>query len=33
MRMGYAASMSLVLGVISMLISGVVFRLLRTERA
>jgi multiple sugar transport system permease protein len=33
MRMGYAAAMSLVLGVISMLLSGIVFRLLRTERA
>lgn len=33
MRMGYAASMSLVLGLISMLLSGVVFKLLRTERA
>jgi ABC-type sugar transport system permease subunit len=33
MRMGYAAAMSLVLGVIGMLISGLVFKLLRTERA
>lgn len=33
MRMGYAAAMSLVLGLLSMLISGVIFRLLRTERA
>jgi len=33
MRMGYAAAMSLVLGLISMLISGLVFRFLRTERA
>lgn len=33
MRMGYAAAMSLVLGVISMIISGVIFKLLRTERA
>ena len=33
MRMGYAAAMSLVLGLVSMVLSGVVFRLLRTERA
>ena len=33
MRMGYAAAISLVLGLISALFSGVVFRLLRTERA
>lgn len=33
MRMGYAAAMSLVLGLISMALSGLVFRLLRTERA
>ena len=33
MRMGYAAAMSLFLGVISMLLSGVVFKLFRTERA
>jgi len=33
MRMGYAAAMSLVLGVIGMLISALVFRLLRTDRA
>jgi multiple sugar transport system permease protein len=33
MRMGYAASMSLILGLISMALSGLVFRLLRTERA
>jgi ABC-type sugar transport system permease subunit len=33
MRMGYAAAMSLVLGIISMILSGVVFRLLRSERA
>jgi multiple sugar transport system permease protein len=33
MRMGYAAAMSLVLGLISMLLSGIVFKLLRTERA
>jgi ABC-type sugar transport system permease subunit len=33
MRMGYAAAMSLVLGLISMLLSAVVFKLLRTERA
>jgi len=33
MRMGYAAAMSLVLGLLSMLISGVVFKMLRTERA
>lgn len=33
MRMGYAAAMSLVLGVISMLLSGLIFKMLRTERA
>lgn len=33
MRMGYAAAMSLVLGLVSMVLSGIVFRLLRTERA
>ena len=33
LRMGYAASMSLFLGVISMLMSAIVFALLRTERA
>lgn len=33
LRMGYAASMSLVLGIISMILSGLIFRLLRTERA
>ncbi len=33
MRMGYAAAISLVLGLISALFSGVVFRVLRTERA
>jgi ABC-type sugar transport system permease subunit len=33
MRMGYAASMSLVLGIIGMILSGVVFKVLRTERA
>lgn len=33
MRMGYAAAMSLVLGVIGMIISGIIFKLLRTERA
>jgi ABC-type sugar transport system permease subunit len=33
MRMGYAAAMSLVLGIIGMIISGVIFRLLRSERA
>lgn len=33
MRMGYAAAMSLALGLVGMLISGVIFKLLRTERA
>jgi multiple sugar transport system permease protein len=33
MRMGYAAGMSLILGLIGMVISAVIFRLLRTERA
>jgi ABC-type sugar transport system permease subunit len=33
MRMGYAAAMSLVLGVIGMLLSALVFRMLRSERA
>jgi ABC-type sugar transport system permease subunit len=33
MRMGYAAAMSLVLGIIGMILSGVVFKVLRTERA
>jgi multiple sugar transport system permease protein len=33
MRMGYAAAMSLVLGIVSMIISGFVFRMLRTDRA
>lgn len=33
LRMGYAASMWLLLGVISMLITGVIFRLMRTERS
>lgn len=33
MRMGYAAAMSLVLGVISMIISGFIFKALRSERA
>ena len=33
MRMGYAAAMSLVLGLLGMLLSAVVFKLLRTERA
>jgi multiple sugar transport system permease protein len=33
MRMGYAAAMSLVLGLLSMALSGLVFKLLRTERA
>lgn len=33
LRMGYAASMSLILGLIGMIISGVIFKLLRTERA
>lgn len=33
MRMGYAASMALVMGVYSMFFTAIVFRLLRTERA
>jgi multiple sugar transport system permease protein len=33
MRMGYAAAMSLILGIIGMILSGVVFKVLRTERA
>lgn len=33
MRMGYAAAMSLVLGLISMALSGIIFKLLRSERA
>jgi len=33
MRMGYAASVSLVLGIISMTLSAVVFKVMRTERA
>jgi ABC-type sugar transport system permease subunit len=33
MRMGYAAAMSLVLGIIGMILSGVVFKVLRTEKA
>ena len=33
LRMGYAAAMSLFLGIISMLLSAIVFRFLRTERA
>ncbi|NLG27890.1 MAG: sugar ABC transporter permease [Chloroflexi bacterium] len=33
MRMGYAASMGLVVGVFSMIFTGVVFALLRTERS
>ena len=33
LRMGYAASMSLFLGIISMVLSGLIFRFLRTERA
>jgi len=33
MRMGYAAAMSLFLGVISMIIAATIFRVLRTERA
>ncbi len=33
MRMGYAAAMSLVLGVVGMIISGLIFKLLRTEKA
>ncbi len=32
MRMGYAATMSLFLGLVNMLITGVVFKVLRTER-
>jgi multiple sugar transport system permease protein len=32
MRMGYAATMSLFLGLVNMLVTIVVFRLLRTER-
>jgi ABC-type sugar transport system permease subunit len=33
MRMGYAAAMSLVLGIINMIFSAVIFKTLRTERA
>ena len=33
MRMGYAAAMSLVLGIINMIFSAVIFRAMRTERA
>jgi len=33
MRMGYAAAMNLVVGIVSMLMSAVVFKILRTERA
>ena len=33
MRMGYAATMGLVLGVFSMLFTGIVFKLLHTERS
>jgi ABC-type sugar transport system permease subunit len=33
MRMGYAATMSLFLGLVNMLITGVIFKSLRTERA
>jgi multiple sugar transport system permease protein len=33
LRLGYAASMSLLLGVIHMVLAGLVFKLLRTERA
>ena len=33
MRMGYAASMSLVLGIINMVFAAIIFRTLRTERA
>jgi len=33
MRMGYAATMSLFLGLINMLVTGVVFKTMRTERA
>ena len=32
LRMGYAAAMSLFLGIVSMLLSGAVFKILRTER-
>jgi hypothetical protein len=32
MRMGYAATMSLFVSLINMLITGVVFKLMRTER-
>jgi hypothetical protein len=31
--MGYAAAMSLVLGVVSMVLSGAIFKLLRSDRA
>ena len=33
LRMGYAASMALILGIIHMALSGLVFKLMRTERA
>jgi len=33
MRMGYAATMSLFLGLINILVTGIVFRTMRTERA
>jgi ABC-type sugar transport system permease subunit len=33
MRMGYAATMSLSLGIINMIITGIIFKLLRTERS
>ena len=32
MRMGYAATMSLFLGLVNMLITGIIFKALRTER-
>jgi ABC-type sugar transport system permease subunit len=33
LRMGYAAAMSLFLGIVSAILAGIVFKLLRTERA
>ena len=33
LRWGYAAAMNLTMGIISMLMAGVVFKLLRAERA
>jgi ABC-type sugar transport system permease subunit len=33
MRMGYAASMSLFLGIVNMIVTGIIFKVLRTERA